>query len=146
MANWGIELNILKPRYFLTALSFILAQQNALSAEEAIAKEKPQPAIVKPVAATKTDALEKLLSEAEALLNSGKSDEAYKLLAPMDFEYSGNVRFDYLLGVSALDSGHPDKATLAFERVLAVEPNFAGARLDMARAYFHLGDLARNSV
>jgi tetratricopeptide (TPR) repeat protein len=61
----------------------------------------------------------------------------------MDFEYSGDVRFDYLLGVSALDSGHPDKATMVFERVLAVDPNFAGARLDMARAYFHLGDLDR---
>ncbi len=143
MANWGIELNILKPRYFLTALSFILAQQNALSVEEPIVKEKLQPAIVKPVSATKTEALEKLLSEAGALLNNAKSAEAYKLLEPMDFEYSGNNRFDYLLGVSALDSGHPDKATLAFERVLAIDPNFAGARLDMARAYFHLGDLAR---
>ncbi len=86
---------------------------------------------------------EQLLGEAEALLNAGKAEEAYQLLSAKDFEYSGNVRFDYLLGISALDSGHPDKATLALERVLAVDPNFAGARLDMARAYFHLGDLPR---
>jgi tetratricopeptide (TPR) repeat protein len=107
------------------------------------AKEKPQPAVVKSVTVTKVDALEKLLSAAQALLNIAKPADAYNLLSPMDFEYSGDVRFDYLLGVSALDSGHPDKATLAFERVLAVDPNFAGARLDMARAYFHLGDMAR---
>jgi tetratricopeptide (TPR) repeat protein len=136
-------LNILKSRYFVTILAGILVHQNALSAEQQSAKEKPQPAIVKSVSATKADALQKLLSEAQSLLNSAKPAEAFKLLLPMDFEYSGDVRFDYLLGVSALDSGHPDKATLAFERVLAVDPNFAGARLDMARAYFHLGDMAR---
>jgi len=47
------------------------------------------------------------------------------------------------LGIAALDSGKPDKATLAFERVLAVDPNFAGARVDMGRAYFQLGDFTR---
>ncbi|MDD2700123.1 MAG: tetratricopeptide repeat protein [Sideroxydans sp.] len=86
---------------------------------------------------------DQLLKEAEALLNAGKPEEAYQLLSAKDFEYSGNQQFDYLLGIAALDSGHPDKATLAFERVLAIDPNFAGARLDMARAYFHLGDLPR---
>jgi tetratricopeptide (TPR) repeat protein len=86
---------------------------------------------------------EKILSDAETLINGGKPVEGYALLSPLDFEYSGNVRFDYLLGIAALDSGHADKATLAFERVLAVDPNFAGARLDMARAYFQLGDMAR---
>jgi tetratricopeptide (TPR) repeat protein len=120
-----------------------MVYQSALSVELQSAKEKPQPAVVKSVTVTKVDALEKLLSAAQALLNIAKPADAYNLLSPMDFEYSGDVRFDYLLGVSALDSGHPDKATLAFERVLAVDPNFAGARLDMARAYFHLGDMAR---
>lgn len=87
--------------------------------------------------------LEKLLSDANALISAGKPADAFKILEPHDFEYSGNVGFDYLLGIAALDSNQPDKATLAFERVLAVDPNFAGARLDMARAYFQLGDLPR---
>lgn len=91
----------------------------------------------------KVQAFEKTLNDADVLINAGKPAEAFQLLAPFDFEYSGNVRFDYLLGISALDSGLPDKATLAFERVLAVDPNFAGARLDMARAYFSLGDMPR---
>ena len=89
------------------------------------------------------DAREKTLREAEALMKAGKPGEAYQLLEPSEFERSGEVRFDYLLGIAALDSGKADKATLAFERVLAVEPNFAGARLDMARAYFQLGDIQR---
>lgn len=89
------------------------------------------------------EAREKPLRDADELLKSGKPAEAYALLEPLEFERSGDVRFDYLLGIAALDSGKPDKATLAFERVLAVDPNFAGARLDMARAYYQLGDLPR---
>lgn len=82
-------------------------------------------------------------AKAQALMKEGKAAEAYMLLEPFEFEQSGNVRFDYLLGIAALDSGKPDKATLAFERVLAVDPNFAGARIDMGRAYFLLGDITR---
>lgn len=89
------------------------------------------------------EAREKPLREADELIKGGKPAEAYALLEPLEFERSGEVRFDYLLGIAALDSGQPDKATLAFERVLAVDPNFAGARLDMARAYYQLGDLPR---
>lgn len=89
------------------------------------------------------EAREKPLREADALIKSGKPADAYALLEPLEFERSGEVRFDYLIGIAALDGGKPDKATLAFERVLAVDPNFAGARLDMARAYYQLGDLPR---
>jgi len=88
-------------------------------------------------------AQEKSLQDADALIKAGKPGDAYDLLEPMEFERSGEVRYDYLLGIAALDSGKPDKATIAFERVLAVDPNFAGARLDMARAYYQLGDLPR---
>ncbi len=83
------------------------------------------------------------LDKADALMREGKAAEAYSLLEPFEFEQSGNVRYDYLLGIAALDSGKPDKATLAFERVLATDPNFAGARIDMGRAYFQLGDITR---
>lgn len=89
------------------------------------------------------EAREKPLLDADALIKNGKPADAYALLEPLEFDRSGEVRFDYLLGIAALDSGKPDKATLAFERVLAVDPNFAGARLDMARAYYQLGDLPR---
>lgn len=110
-------------------------------------KLRHPPAAPKSVTATPTAAeiaaSEKLLAEAEALMQEGKPAAAYALLEPLEFERSGEVRFDYLIGIAALDSGKPDKATIAFERVLAVDPNFAGARLDMARAYFQLGDTPR---
>lgn len=91
----------------------------------------------------KAEAREKVLLDADALIKSGKPGDAYALLQPYEFERSGEVRFDYLLGVAALDSGKPDKATLAFERVLLVNPAYTAARMDMARAYYQLGDLQR---
>jgi outer membrane protein len=93
--------------------------------------------------ATGSEVYEKLLLDADALIKRGKPADAYALLEPLEFEHAGEERFDYLIGVAALDSGKPDKATLAFERVLAINPDFAAARMDMARAYYQLGDLLR---
>ncbi|MBK9160809.1 MAG: DUF560 domain-containing protein [Nitrosomonadales bacterium] len=123
------------------------ATEQAQRAAEAKAKAEQEEARLRAEAEAAKQAelaaREKPLLDAEELLKSGKPADAYALLEPMEFERSGEVRFDYLLGISALDSGMPDKATLAFERVLAVNPNFAGARLDLARAYYQLGDLLR---
>lgn len=82
-------------------------------------------------------------ARAQTLIREGKAAQAYRLLEPQEFERAGDIEFDTTLGVAALDGGLPDKATLAFERVLAVNPNAAGVRLDMARAYFALGDYPR---
>ncbi|MDD5300549.1 MAG: tetratricopeptide repeat protein [Gallionella sp.] len=110
--------------------------------EQGTQKTAPSPE-AKPKKQIGNAAHEKLLRDADELIKNGKPAEAYSLLEPLEFEYSGEVRFDYLFGIAALDSGKADKATLAFERVLAVDPNFAGARMDMARAYYQLGDLQR---
>lgn len=81
--------------------------------------------------------------QAEGLLQEGRAESAYTLLAPLEFDQAGNPDYDYLLGIAALDSGRPDRATLAFERVLAINPDHAGARMDLARAYFAMGDYSR---
>ena len=81
--------------------------------------------------------------EARALLRSGQPVAAYDALIKLEYEGAGDVEFDYLLGVSALEAGKPDKATLALERVLESNPNYAGARIDMGRAFMLLGDTWR---
>ena len=85
------------------------------------------------------------LQAMKALILSGQAQAAYEQLTPHILEQAGDADFDYILGLAALQSGHPDEATLAFERALAVRPDMLGARLDMARAYFELGnhDLAK---
>jgi len=119
----------------MLAVSGVHAQET-----EQKARQSAEPAIQEPV---ETDNSEKPLIDAEALIKAGKPAEAYILLEPLEFDRAGEIRFDYLLGIAALDSDKPDKATLAFERVLAEDPEYAGARLDMARAYYQLGDLSR---
>lgn len=81
-----------------------------------------------------------LLEQARMLTAAGKANEAYRALAAREDDYIGNPEFDYALGRAALDSGRPDRATLAFTRVLAVDPAHAGASIDMGRAYLALGN------
>lgn len=83
------------------------------------------------------------LAQAEQQLRSGQGEQVYEALQAHEFDQAGDPEFDYLLGASAIEAGHPDRATLALERVLAVTPNHGGARLDMGRAYFTLGDMTR---
>lgn len=84
--------------------------------------------------------IEALLARASALSNEGRHAEAYALLAAEEDTHIGAIDFDYALGRAALNAGRPDRATLAFARVLALEPSHAGARIDMGRAYLALGN------
>jgi tetratricopeptide (TPR) repeat protein len=95
--------------------------------------------------ATTAPAADALLDQASALLREGKPKEAFSLLDPREGERAGDIDYDYLLGVSAVDAGSPERAVVAFERVLTLNPNHEGARLDLARAYYALGsdDLAK---
>ncbi len=86
------------------------------------------------------------VARAESLVRAGKAAEAFALLEPYEFDFAGKLDFDYWFGVAALESARPDKATLALERALAVNPDFVAARLDLARGYFALGDLERARV
>ena len=87
-----------------------------------------------------------LLEQARALSAAGKAEEAYRALAQYEDEYIGEIEFDYAIGRAALDSGRPDRATLAFTRVLAANPAHAGAAIDMGRAYLALGNSVQARV
>ena len=87
-----------------------------------------------------------LLRRAQQLLATGNAKQAYMDLIVAQDRLAENVEFNYLLGVAALDSGKVDEAIISFERVLAANPNNAGAKLDLGRAYFLVGsfDLAES--
>lgn len=86
--------------------------------------------------------LREVLSRAESLLADGGAQQAFVLLQPRADEHSGNAYFDYLLGVAALDSGHIAEAILSLQRAAASAPQFSGARMELARAYFEAGERA----
>ena len=88
-------------------------------------------------------AADAVLDQARAHIDSGKPELAWKLLAPLNSERAGEVEFDYLLGLAALDTGRRTEAVFALERVLAVDPDHSRARAEIARAYFELSELDR---
>jgi tetratricopeptide (TPR) repeat protein len=82
-----------------------------------------------------------LLGNGRQLVSQNRMHEAFALLSPHELQLAGNPDYDYLLGTAAVDSGQPDLAIFALERVLAEKPTFAGARLELARAYYDIGDV-----
>lgn len=81
-----------------------------------------------------------LLETAEGHIGSGNADQAYRMLAADELELAGNAYFDYLLGISALDTGRHSEAIFALRRSVSVEPRFSGARMELARAYYESGN------
>ena len=80
--------------------------------------------------------------DVRALLEQGRSREAYEL-ASRHPEELGKPQFDFYYGIAAVDSGHAGAGVLALERYIVQFPDNDRARLELARAYFVLGELAR---
>jgi tetratricopeptide (TPR) repeat protein len=93
------------------------------------------------IAVAATDA--EVVAQAEGLFKAGRYAEVYQLLEPLEDRLAGDVKFDYLLARSALETGQPSKASFIYERILAVDPDYLGVRLEMGRAYLALRDYAR---
>ena len=83
---------------------------------------------------------DEVTDRAKALLNANKGADAYQLLEPLESARAGEVEFDFLLGLAALESGQNTRAVFALERVLAMDPNNVRARAEIARAYLALGE------
>ena len=77
---------------------------------------------------------------AAALLKRGDAKAAYDLLLPLESQRAGDPAYDYLLGIASLDAGDPERAVFALERVLAVQPDNALARAEIARAFYVMGE------
>ncbi len=82
-----------------------------------------------------------VLQQARQSLENGNARQAYDLLVPLQASRAGEPEYDYLLGTSALELGKNTEAVFALERVLAVQPNNAAARAQIARAYYNLKEM-----
>lgn len=69
------------------------------------------------------------------------AERTYQTLAPQVATRAGDPQFDYALAIAALDSGRYGEAIIALQRVLAVQPDNAAARAELARAYAMTGDI-----
>lgn len=79
-----------------------------------------------------------VLAPARQALAAGRAGDAFTMLDALAPTYAGRIEFDYLLGLSALDSGRPNQAVIALERVLATDPAHGPARAEIGRAYLAL--------
>jgi len=85
-----------------------------------------------------------IADEVKAMLEQGKSKDAYEL-GSQHPELLGEPAFDFYFGVAAIDSGHAGEGVLALERYVITFPNNINARLELARGYFVLGEDTRAS-
>ena len=77
------------------------------------------------------------------LINAGRMKDAFELAKKTE-DLLGDPAFDYLYGLSAVETGHAASGVLALERVITAAPDDLNARLELARAYFILGEDARS--
>jgi len=78
------------------------------------------------------------VDDARSLLQQGKPAAAAELLDATLVQHLTHVEHNYLLGIAMLDSGRAGNAVFAFERVLALQPDHAMARAELARAMIEL--------
>ena len=82
-----------------------------------------------------------IVDNAKKLIKNNQYKDAYYLLSTKEKENIDNVDYNYQLGVAALRSGNHSAALYALDRVISKNPQHIGAQLDMAIAYFHIGNL-----
>jgi len=82
----------------------------------------------------------KTYPELEKQVNAKHYTLAYQRAISLRVANEGEPRFDYLYGLSALQTGHYNEAVFALERVTASEPSVMRPRLELARAYLKLNN------
>ena len=98
-------------------------------------------AVVMLATASATYAQDDAITKATTLIQQHEYKAAFELLEPLEDEHAGNINYDYLLGVSGVESGNVTRGVFALERVLAIEPNNTSARAEIAKAHFKLGEV-----
>lgn len=77
--------------------------------------------------------------KAQSWIDTDQSELAYEWVLQQIDEYEGDPEFDMIYGTAAVDIGNFSEAVFALERVVLVEPKNMLAKLELARAYYHLG-------
>lgn len=85
---------------------------------------------------------EDIINQLNLMIAQGQYQEAYLLAQESLFDLEGEPEFDFLYGLAALESGRPDEAVFAFERIAYIYPDQQRVKLELARAYFSSNNLA----
>jgi tetratricopeptide (TPR) repeat protein len=88
-------------------------------------------------------AFEESRRRAHAALRAGRAATAERWLRALEAQFPGEVNCQWLLGVALLDQDKIPEGITRLERVLTRVPDFAHARVDLARAYRRAGRAAQ---
>jgi tetratricopeptide (TPR) repeat protein len=88
-------------------------------------------------------AFEESRRQAHAILRAGRAATAERMLRALAAQCPGEVNCQWLLGVALLDQGKVPESVSSLEGLLARAPDFASARVDLARAYRRAGRAAQ---
>lgn len=77
------------------------------------------------------------------LLKQNNPKQGYRILSEEEDHHLGEVKYDLLLGRTALESGHAHEAIFAYERVLLNQPGNDTARFGLAVAYYRINENER---
>ena len=81
------------------------------------------------------------VADAKTLIGQKRFTAAFDKLSALEVTRAGDANFDYWLGVAAFESGRLERAAIAFERALVVDPEFDSARIELGRTYLRMGSL-----
>ncbi len=83
--------------------------------------------------------LQEINIQSQQLQQSDGNKTRFNFLLQFTEQFSEDAEYHYLLGLAALDAQLFDDAVLAFEKAVLIQPNFAGAWLDLSIAYYRAG-------
>lgn len=92
------------------------------------------------VAAAPVLADDTLVQQAQALVQRGDAMAAFQLLDAQEAQRAGDPAFDAAMGHAAFAAAQYSRAVLAWERVVATQPDNLAAQVELARALHAVGD------
>jgi outer membrane protein len=81
-----------------------------------------------------------VVRDARQATATGKAQQAYQALEPLEVQRAGDPDFDLAFGMAANLVGQYPRAIMALERALVADPNNALARAELGRALFGVRD------
>ncbi len=85
--------------------------------------------------------LEHIKQQSSQIKQSSGVQQNFQFLKGLSDQFIDDPEYHYMVGLAALEAGLYHEAVLSFERAVLMQPNFAGAWLDLSIAYFRLGQL-----
>lgn len=84
----------------------------------------------------------KVLNHLNELIKAKQYQQAYQYANEKIMDYGGEARFDYLMGLAALNIKAYEEAVFALERAVINRPKWEQARFQLAKAYYQVDNLA----